>query len=76
VDSRVARVSNDRLQTQPGQVRQEIEKTTNWPEYEAGIRQRGSLTVWISEDELKGWGPPKRNQRKPGAQEQLLAAES
>jgi hypothetical protein len=45
-------------------------KTTNWPEYEAGLRQRGSLTVWISEDELKGWGPPKRGQRKPGGQEQ------
>ena len=44
-------------------------KTTNWPEYEAGLRQRGSLTVWISEDELKGWGPPKRGQRKPGGQE-------
>jgi len=45
-------------------------KTTNWPEYEAGLRQRGSLTVWISEDEIKGWGPPKRRQRKPGGQEQ------
>jgi hypothetical protein len=22
--------------------------TTNWSEYEAGLRQRGSLTVWIS----------------------------
>ena len=45
-------------------------KTTNWPEYEAGLRQRGSLTVWISEDEIKGWGPPERRQRKPGGQEQ------
>jgi hypothetical protein len=45
-------------------------KTTKWPEYEAGLRQRGSLTVWISEDEIKGWGPPKRRQRKPGGQEQ------
>ena len=26
--------------------------TTNGPEYEAALRQRGSLTVWISEDEL------------------------
>ena len=45
-------------------------KTTNWPKYEAGLRQRGSLMVWISEDELKGWGPAKkRRQRKPGGQE-------
>jgi len=44
-------------------------KTTIWPEYEAGLRQRGSLTVWISEDELKGWGPLKRGQRRPGGQQ-------
>jgi hypothetical protein len=43
-------------------------KTTNWPEYEAGLRQRGSLTVWISEDELVTWGSPDRGQRKPGGQ--------
>ena len=45
-------------------------KTTNWPEYEAGLRDRGSPTVWISEEELKGWAPPQRGQRKPGAQKQ------
>ena len=33
-------------------------KTTNWTEYGAALRQRGSLTVWISEDEIKAWGPP------------------
>ena len=45
-------------------------KITNWPEYEAGLQQRGNLTVWISEDELKGWGPPRHGQRKPGGQAQ------
>ena len=29
-------------------------KTSNWPEYEAGPRQCGSVTVWISEEELRG----------------------
>jgi hypothetical protein len=24
-------------------------KVTNWPGYEAGLRQRGSLTVWFTE---------------------------
>jgi hypothetical protein len=52
-----------------GKYVRESYKTTNWPEYEAGLRQRGSLTVWISEDELKGWGPPKRGQRRPGGQQ-------
>jgi hypothetical protein len=44
-------------------------KTTNWREYEAGLQQRGSLTVWISEDEVAGWGSPEREQRKPGGQQ-------
>ena len=29
-------------------------KTTNWTKYEAALRQRGSVTVWISEEELRG----------------------
>ena len=44
-------------------------KTANWSEYEAGLRQRGSLTVWISEDELVTWGPPAISRRKPGGQQ-------
>jgi hypothetical protein len=44
-------------------------RTTNWPESEAGLRQRGSLTVRISEDEIKGWGSPERGQRRPGGQQ-------
>ena len=44
-------------------------KIRNWPEYEAGLQERGSLTLWISEDELKGGAPPKRGQRKPGGQQ-------
>ena len=27
-------------------------KVTNWPAYEAGLRQRGSLTVWFADEEL------------------------
>jgi hypothetical protein len=44
-------------------------QTTNWPKCEAGLRRRGSLTVWISEDKLVTWGPPDRGQRKPGGQQ-------
>jgi len=40
-------------------------KIANWPEYEAGLRQRGSLTVWISEAELKGWAPPRNGRMNP-----------
>jgi transposase len=30
-------------------------KVQNWPEYEAGLRQRGSLTLWIEDAALECW---------------------
>lgn len=39
---------------------------TNWSAYEAGLRQRGSLTVWFSEDAVAGWRAEAR--RTPGGQ--------
>ncbi len=30
-------------------------RVRNWSEYNAGLKQRGSLTVWLSEDALKQW---------------------
>jgi hypothetical protein len=30
-------------------------RVTNWPAYEAGLRARGSLTVWFSEEAILGW---------------------
>lgn len=30
-------------------------KVRNWPAYEAGLRQRGSLTFWIEDTALKCW---------------------
>jgi hypothetical protein len=27
-------------------------KVTNWPDYEASLRQRGSLTVWFAEEAI------------------------
>lgn len=30
-------------------------KVQNWAEYEAGLRRRGSLTLWIEEAALQGW---------------------
>ena len=34
-------------------------KATNWRDYEASLRQRGSLTVWVTED---GHGPERQVQ--------------
>ncbi|WP_372572603.1 IS5 family transposase [Ruegeria jejuensis] len=38
-------------------------RVTNWPEYNEGLRQRGDLTVWVSEDALGLWSAPRRTTR-------------
>ena len=38
----------------------------NWPEYEAGLRHRGDLTVWLSGDAINSWREPPSG--KPGGQ--------
>ena len=30
-------------------------KVTNWPAYDAALRQRGSLTVWFSDEAIAAW---------------------
>ncbi len=30
-------------------------KVMNWREYDASLRQRGSLTVWFTDDAIAGW---------------------
>lgn len=30
----------------------------NWPEYEAGLRNRGDLTLWLSDAALDAWPVP------------------
>src|SRR3954468_21463858 len=41
-------------------------RVTNWPEYEAGLRRRGDLTLWLDEAAVAGWSAPKRS--TPGGQ--------
>ena len=37
-------------------------RVRNWNEYEAGLRRRGDLTIWFSEDALvTGIPPPARS---------------
>src|SRR3954454_10315495 len=38
-------------------------KVTNWPAYEAGLRQRGSLTVWFTEEAVEAWSAEPRTNR-------------
>ena len=41
-------------------------KVTNWAEYDAALRQRGSLTVWVSEEAIAQWKAAPRT--TPGGQ--------
>ncbi len=45
-------------------------RVRNWSEYEAGLRNRGSLTVWISltDGKLENWDAPRPKRRRPGRQ--------
>lgn len=45
-------------------------RVRNWLEYEQGLRDRGSLTVWISlaDGKLANWDAPRPRTRKPGRQ--------
>ena len=45
-------------------------RVRNWHEYEAGLCERGSLTVWISlhDGKLANWDAPRPKKRKPGRQ--------
>lgn len=38
-------------------------RVTNWSEYNDGLRRRGDLTVWISEEALALWSAPRRTTR-------------
>jgi len=38
-------------------------RLTNWPAYEASLRQRGSLTVWFTDAAISGWRAAPRTSR-------------
>src|ERR671920_139992 len=37
------------------QIAKQKHKVTNWREYDAGLRQRGSLTVWFTDEAVQAW---------------------
>jgi hypothetical protein len=41
-------------------------RVTNWPEYDAALRQRGSLTVWFTDEAIVAWRAEPRT--TPGGQ--------
>jgi hypothetical protein len=53
------KLNQDRRHHIPRQQR----KVTNWPAYEASLRQRGSLTVWFTDDAIAAWAAEPRTTR-------------
>ncbi|NTG45732.1 transposase [Agrobacterium sp. 13-626] len=51
-------------------------KVTNWAEYDAGLRQRGSLTLWITPAAVEGWAARRRETRGGQARYSDLAIET
>ncbi len=41
-------------------------RVRNWPEYEAGLKRRGDLIVWLDEAAIAGWQAERRS--TPGGQ--------
>src|SRR3954462_13664745 len=44
-----------RNQTGRHHIPRQKRKVTNWPAYDASLRQRGSLTVWVTEEAIASW---------------------
>jgi len=53
------KLNQDRRHHIPRQQR----KVTNWPAYDASLRQRGSLTVWFTEEAIAAWRAKPRTTR-------------
>ena len=53
------KLNQDRRHHIPRQKR----RVTNWREYDAGLRQRGSLTVWFTEEAVQAWKAEPRTTR-------------
>ncbi len=41
-------------------------RVTNWREYERGLRSRGDITLWLSDEAREAWTPPPNNGRHGG----------
>src|ERR671921_847276 len=41
-------------------------KVTNWRDYEVGLRKRGSLTIWFTEEAIAAWRAAQRAGRMAG----------
>ena len=51
-------------------------RVTNWKDYDAALRQRGSLTVWLTEEAITAWqAEPRTTEVAPGGGEFALVGQ-
>ena len=43
-------------------------KITNWSQYNKALKERGSITLWLSQEIIKTWYTKKRKQKLQGRQ--------
>ncbi len=48
-------------------------RVTNWAEYDAALRQRGSLTIWFTEEAIAAWNAEPRTTRGGQSRYSVLA---
>jgi Transposase DDE domain len=48
-------------------------RVTNWAEYDAALRQRGSLTIWFTEEAIAAWRAEPRTTRGGQPHDSALA---
>src|SRR4051794_18920659 len=51
-------------------------KVANWAEYDAALRRRGSLTVWVTPEAIAAWTPAPTGRRGPPRDYSDIALES
>src|ERR1700709_2246205 len=47
----------------PRHIPRQRHKVANWPAYEASLRQRGSLTLWFTDEAIAAWAAEPRTSR-------------
>ena len=50
-------------QNRRGHIPRVRRRVTNWPAYDASLRQRGSLTVWFTDEAIAAWAADPRTTR-------------
>ena len=48
----------------------------NWKEYERGLRSRGDVTIWLSEEAIAAWTPEKNDRSDQTLGESILPGTS